>query len=126
MTSLKISKFDFSATISNINAQFAPMNKGLNFASIRLQQLFGKYFQYVRITPLNFSKFNFSRCYKQYLCAVCASEKRTLFCIFHVPITFRKYFLYARIASLKISKFNFSAAISNIYAHVAPVNRGLN
>ena len=60
MTSLKISKFDFSATISNINAQFAPMNKGLNFASIRLQQLFGKYFQYVRITPLNFSKFNFS------------------------------------------------------------------
>ena len=40
MTSLKFSKFDFSATISNINAQFAPVNKGLNSASIRLQKLF--------------------------------------------------------------------------------------
>ena len=39
MTSLKISKFDFSATISNINAQFAPVNKGQNSASIRLQKL---------------------------------------------------------------------------------------
>ena len=37
MTSLKISKSDFSATISNINAQFAPVNKGLNSASIRLK-----------------------------------------------------------------------------------------
>ena len=34
MASLKISKFDFSATISNINAQFAPMNEKLNSASI--------------------------------------------------------------------------------------------
>ena len=40
MTSLKISKFDFSAIKSNIKAQFAPVNKGLNSASIRLQQLF--------------------------------------------------------------------------------------
>ena len=38
MTSLKMSKFNFSATISNINAQFAPVNKGLNSASIRLQE----------------------------------------------------------------------------------------
>ena len=30
MTSLGISKSDFSATISNINAQFAPVNKGVN------------------------------------------------------------------------------------------------
>ena len=59
MTSLKISKFDFSATISNINAQFAPVNKGLNSASIRLQQLFRKYFRYARTTSLKFSKFNF-------------------------------------------------------------------
>ena len=59
MTSLKISKFDFSATISNINAQFAPVNKELNSASIRLQQLFRKYFWYVRMTSLKFSKFNF-------------------------------------------------------------------
>ena len=59
MTSLKISKHDFSATISNINAQFAPVNEGLNAASIRLQQLFRKYFRYARMTSLKFSKFNF-------------------------------------------------------------------
>ena len=40
MTTLKISKFDFYAAISNIYAQFAPVNKGLNSASIRLQQFF--------------------------------------------------------------------------------------
>ena len=40
MTSLKISKFDFSAAISNINAQFAPVNKRLNSASIRLNNFF--------------------------------------------------------------------------------------
>ena len=60
MTSLKISKFDFSATVSNINALFAPVNKGLNSASIRLQQLFRKYFRYARMTSLKFSKFNFN------------------------------------------------------------------
>ena len=40
MTSLKNSKFDFSATISNINAQFAPVSKGLNYVSIRLNNCF--------------------------------------------------------------------------------------
>ena len=55
MTSLKISKPDFSATISNIDAQIAPVNKGLNSASIRLQQLFRKYFRYARMTSLKFS-----------------------------------------------------------------------
>ena len=60
MTSLKISKFDFSGTISNINAQFAPVNKGLNSTSIRLQQLFRKYFRYAQMTSLKFSKFNFT------------------------------------------------------------------
>ena len=59
MTSLKISKFDFSATISYINVQFAPVNKGLDSASIRLQQLFRKYFRYARMTSLKFSKFDF-------------------------------------------------------------------
>ena len=59
MTSLKILKFDFSATISNINVQFAPVNKGLNSASIRLHQRFWKYFRYARMTSLKFSKFNF-------------------------------------------------------------------
>ena len=60
MTSLKISKFDFSATISNINAQFAQMNKGLNSAFIMLQQLCQKYFRYARMTTLKLSKYNFS------------------------------------------------------------------
>ena len=59
MTSLKISKFDFSATISNIYAPFAPVNKGLNSASIRLQQLFRKHFRYARMTSLKVLKFNF-------------------------------------------------------------------
>ena len=59
MTSLKNLKFDFSATINNINAQFAPVNKGLNSASIRIQQLFRKYFRYAQMTSLKFSKFNF-------------------------------------------------------------------
>ena len=40
MTSLNISKFDFSATISNINAQFAPVNRGLNSASVTLNNFF--------------------------------------------------------------------------------------
>ena len=60
MTSLKILKFDFSATISDISAQFAPVNKGLYSASIRLQQLFTKYFRYAPMTSLKFSKFNFT------------------------------------------------------------------
>ena len=59
MTSLKFSKFNFSITISNINAQFAPVNKGLNSASIMLQQLFRKYFRNARMTSLKCSKFNF-------------------------------------------------------------------
>ena len=37
---IKISKFDSSATISNINAQFSLLNKGLHSASIRLHKLF--------------------------------------------------------------------------------------
>ena len=60
MTPLKISKSDFSATIININAQFVPVNRGLNSASIRLKQLFWKYFRYAQMTSLKFSKFNFT------------------------------------------------------------------
>ena len=60
MTSLKISKFNFSATISIIDAQFAPVNKGLNSTSIWLQLFFRKYFRFARMTSLNFSKFNFT------------------------------------------------------------------
>ena len=60
MTSLNILKFDFSATISNINAKFARVNKGLNFASIRLQQLFSKVLPVCAKTSLKFSNFNFT------------------------------------------------------------------
>ena len=57
MTSLKFSKFNFSAAVDNIYAQFAPVNWGLNSAYIMLQQLFREYFRYARMTSL---KFNFS------------------------------------------------------------------
>ena len=60
MTSLKFSKFNFSAAVDNIYAQFAPVNRELISAYIMLQQLFRKYFRYARMTSLKFSKFNFS------------------------------------------------------------------
>ena len=60
LMSLKFSKFNFSAAVDNIYAQFAPVNRGLNSAYIMLQQLFRKYFRYARMTSLKFSKFNFS------------------------------------------------------------------
>ena len=42
MTSLKFSKFNFYAAVSNIYAQFAPVNRGVNTAYIMLQQFFSK------------------------------------------------------------------------------------
>ena len=60
MIPLKFSKFNFTATVDSIYAQFAPVNRGLNSAFIRLQQLSQKYFRYARMTSLKFSKFNFS------------------------------------------------------------------
>ena len=55
-TSLKLSKFDFSA---NINAKFAPVNKGLHSASNRLQ-LFRKFFRNAQMMSFKFSNFNFT------------------------------------------------------------------
>ena len=60
MISLTFSKFNLTATVDSIYAQFAPVKRGLNSAFIRLQQLFRKYFRYARMTSLKFSKFNFS------------------------------------------------------------------
>ena len=60
MTSFKFSKFNFTAAVDNMYAQFAPVNRGLNSAYIMLQQLFRKYFRYAQLTLSNFSKFNFS------------------------------------------------------------------
>ena len=123
MTSLKFSKFNLSITISNINAQFAPVNKELNYASIMLQQLFRKYFRNARITSLKFSKFNFSVATDNMYAQFEPVNRGTKFCIYHAAITFKKHFRYVRMTSLKFSKFNFSAAISNIYAQFAPVSR---
>ena len=60
MTSLKFSKFNFTAAFDDIYAQFAPVNRGLNSAYFMLQQLFRKYFRHAQMTSLKFSKFNFS------------------------------------------------------------------
>ena len=59
MTSLKFSKFNFTAAVDKIYGLFAPVNGGQNSASIMLQQLFQKNFRYARMMPLKFSKFNF-------------------------------------------------------------------
>ena len=52
MTSLKFSKFNFTAAVDSIYAQFVPVNKGLNSAFIKLQQLFRKYFRYAQMASL--------------------------------------------------------------------------
>ena len=125
MISLKFSKFNFTATVYSIYAQFAPVKRGLNSAFIRLQQLFRKYFRYARMTSLKFKKFNFfaaiSNIYAQFV-----PVRRGLY---------SAYFSYKQLFESTSSmrewrhwklKYNFSAAIGNIYAHVAPMNRGLN
>ena len=43
-----------------MNAQFVPVNRGINSAYIMLQQLFRNYFRNARMTSLKFSKCNFS------------------------------------------------------------------
>ena len=52
---MKFSMFNFYAAVSNIYAQCAPVNRGVNTAYIMLLQLFRKYFRYARII----SKFKF-------------------------------------------------------------------
>ena len=52
MTSLKFSKFNFSAAISNIYAQFAPVSRKVCSAYFMFQQLFRKYFLYARMALL--------------------------------------------------------------------------
>ena len=60
ITSLKFSKFNFTASVDNIYAQFAPVIRGIYSAYFTFQQLFRKYFRYAGMTSLKFSKFNFS------------------------------------------------------------------
>ena len=55
MTSLKLSKFNFFAAISNIYAQFAPVSRGVYSAYFTFQQLFEStyvYFLYARMAFL--------------------------------------------------------------------------
>ena len=133
MTSLKISKFDFSATISNINAQFAPVNEGLNWplASFRVRffpcGFLTSFYCDVTIAHLSDGPFDCDVIMKKSAnrCDVGHLAIRQ-FCINQATKTFRKYFRYARMTSLKFSKFNFTAAVDNIYAQFAPLNRGLN
>ena len=118
-------KFDFSATISYINAQFAPVNQGLNSASIGLQQLFWKYFRYARMTSLKFSKFNLDAAASNIYAQFAPVNRGVTTAYIMLQQLFRKYFRYAQIISLKFSKFNFTAAVDNIYAQFALVNRGV-
>ena len=101
MTSFKISKLDFSATMSNINAQFAPWNKGTKFCIIQASKTCSKVLPVCANDVIDIFKVKFLGCYKQYLCAVCASEYWTQFCTYHAATTFLKYFRYARMKSLK-------------------------
>ena len=102
MTSLKISKFNFSFTISNINALFAPVNKGLNFASKRLQQLFSRYFRYAQMTSFKFSKYNFTAAVDNLYAQFAPVNRRLNSSFFTLQQLFGKYFRYARMMSLKI------------------------
>ena len=96
MTSVKISKFDFSATISNINAQFVPVNKGLNSASIWLDQLFRKYFRYARMTSLKISKFNFYAAISNIYAQFAPVNTGINTALIMLQQLFRNYFRYAR------------------------------
>ena len=126
ITSLRYSKFNFSAAISNIYAQFAPVNRGLYSAYIMPNNFFQKYFRYARMTSLKFSKFNFSAAISNIYAQFVPVNRGLNSAYFMCKQLFRKYFRYAQMASLKFSKFNFSAAISNISAQLASVNRRLN
>ena len=111
MTSLKISKFDFSTTISNIIAQFAPVNKGLHSALIRIQIFFRKYFRYAQMTSLKISKFNFTAAVDNIYAQFAPVNRELNSAYIMLQQLFWKYFLHARMTSLKFSKFNFSAAL---------------
>ena len=121
MTSLKISKFDFSATISKINAQFGPVNKGLNFTSIRLT--FSKVLPVCAMTSLKFLKFNFTAAVDNIYAQFALVNRGRTSAYIMLQRLFLKYFRHARKATLKFSKFHFSAAICDIYAQFAPVSR---
>ena len=102
MTSLKFSKFNFSATVDNIYAQFAPVNRGLNSAYIMLQQLFRKYFRYARMTSLKFSKFNFFAAVDNIYAQFAPVNRGLNSAYIMLQQLFQKYFRYARMALLKI------------------------
>ena len=121
MTSLKFSKFNFTAAVDNIYAQFAPVNRGLNSTYIMLHQLFRKYFRYEQMTSLKLSKFNFSAAISIFMRSLRQWVEEFILHISH----FNNFSKVLPVCANGVIK-NFSAAIGNIYAQVAPVNRELN
>ena len=126
MTSLKFSKFNFYAAISNIYAQFAKVNRELNFAYIMLQQLFLKDFRYAQMTSLKFSKFNISAAISNIYAHVAPVNRGLNWAYFMFKPRFRKYFRYAQMTSFIFETIiEFSTAIRNVYAQLLLMNRGL-
>ena len=115
MTSLKFSKFNFTAAVDNIYAQFAPVNRGLNAAYIMLQQPFQKYFWYARMTSLKISKFDFSATISN-IDAQFASVNKGLNSASIRLKNFSKVLPVCVNDVMKFSKFYFTAAVDNIYA----------
>ena len=95
MTSLKISNFDFSATISNINAQFAPVNRGAKYCFISCCNNFFESTSGMRdIISLKFSKFNFNATVVSSIYAQFAPVKRRLnSALYQAATTFSKILL---------------------------------
>ena len=102
MTSLKFSKFNFTAAVDNIYAQFTPVNRGLNSAYIIAATFF---FESTSGMP-EWLHWNFQSLISPLLQVIFMRSLRQwveeFICIFHVSTTFRKYFLYARMALLNI------------------------
>ena len=115
MTTLKMSKLNFSATISNIYSQFTPVNRGRNSAYFMFQKLFRRYFRFARMTSLKISKFNFAAAIGN-IYAQFAPMNRELNCAY---INAAKSFLESTFGMRKLKwKNQFSATIRNIYAQV--------
>ena len=125
MTSLKFSKFNFTAAVENFYAQFAPVNRGLNSAYIMLQQLFGKYFRYAWMCHWYFQSWISPLLYAIFMRSL---RQWVEDFILHISRfnNFSKVLLVCANGVIKNLNINFSAFIGNIYAHVAPVNRWLN
>ena len=96
---IKISKFNFSATISKIYAQFTSVNRWTNSAYFMLQQLFRKYFRFARMTSLNISKFNFTAAIDNINAQFAPVNRGRHSAYIMLDNRFKKYARYARMTS---------------------------